>query len=150
AWLAGWYGVRSIQLRDRNRGIAAVLMLAALPAMFFGSGLLSELGQRAAFVFLRPAYDRVVKDAAEGTLAWSTNYYGTERDGLEYAFKGGPSGLVIFRWVVGIPDGGTAIVFDATDQAATITKPGLQTTIATDLLGLLGEAPQRCSFFADP
>jgi hypothetical protein len=99
----------------------AAVMVAGLVGFWFGSALLSDLGDRAAFVFIRPAFDRVVAQK---------------------------TGLVAFAWTAGVPDGGSAIVFDPDDALARPIDPGA--AIKEDVDRLVNGNVRACSRFANP
>lgn len=127
-------------------------MIAGLAGFFLGEGYLAQSGERISFVWLRPAYDRVIDDAASGRLPppeAGREFAHGQRDGLTYIYLPSRPSLVSFEWIEGIPDGGSAIVYDATDAIA-----ARQASWDVDLQGLMNRLVNGnmngCSRFAEP
>lgn len=148
-WLAGWFLFRLLQTRDRlfAKPLFAMLVLWPALAVLSFTSFLSDVGDRVAFMLKRTAFDQIVADASTGALS-AANSKG-QRDGVRFSFSESQPGLIAFPWLNGIPDGGSAVVYDATDAVGRIRHKGAEPVVA-DLRDLLRGHPIICERFADP
>lgn len=147
-WLVAWYGAQAFTRGGSTAWTGFAGMLVLLPAMFVSVPLLSNLGDRIAFVFLQPAYDQTVSDIKSNLVSAPTEAYGRQHRGLQYLFYADRRDLIVFRWLSGAPDGGTAIVHDATGAVQQITPEDWSMVPGFD--GLLYGQPLGCEPFAEP
>lgn len=125
-------------------------MALGLAGFWFGAGLLGQWGDRAAFAVLRPGYDRVVAAVARGPIG-EPAYVGTRggrHSGVRFTYRPETPGLIAFNWVDGIPDGGSAIIYDASDAALGTVKE--DEGIGRAIGDLVNGHVRGCSQFAKP
>lgn len=149
-WLAALYLLEVVTKSDRQFVPAFCAMLFLLPALAFlsVSPVLGEIADRVVFTVRKAEYDRVVAEVAAGVpprlLPWSRD------NRLEgFSFDSANPNLIVFRWFNGVPDGGSAIVYDATESVGHIEQEGPETA-SLQLQNLLSGKPMSCDRYADP
>lgn len=148
-WLAAIYLLEIFKRSDRQFVLAFYTMLLLLPglALLSVSPILRDIGDRAVFIVRKAEYDRVVAEVAAGVspalLPWSMD----NRIG-GFSFDSANPKLIVFRWFNGVPDGGSAIVYDETDSVQRIEQEGYK-TVSPQLPDLLVGEPMSCERYAD-
>ena len=128
---------------ERHHGVALLSLANAAAIGFLVVAPLWEWGDRLVFLFFRSRYDRIVADAEAGILEApkpTPPFYGYpypgEHDGIMYGFRVGEPDLIVFSWLMGVPDGGTAIVYSRSAD--------LESQPDARLTSMLGEDVQAC------
>lgn len=148
--LAGLYLLRVLKKEGRQFVLALCAMLFLLPALALlsMSPILIGVGDHVVFALRKADYSRVVADIEAGRypepLPWSQD----NRLG-GYTYDSADPALIVFRWFNGVPDGGSAIVYDPTDSVMQQQANG-SGAIMPRLEHLLTGDGVVCKDFAEP
>lgn len=128
----------------KARWLALGAMLVVMAAMWRLSG---DIG----FMVARPMFDEIVEDVKAGRIVLDeASAYGEQvsADGVEFRFTKDRPGVLVFPWIMGIPDGGWAYAYDPSDSLSKV-KAG---TISDDdpIVGLVIGHPVDCVRVTDP
>lgn len=128
----------------KARWLALGAMLIVLAAMW-------RLSDDIGFMVARPMFDRIVEDVKAGRILLDeTGAYGKQvsADGVEFRYAKARPGVLVFPWMMGIPDGGWVYAYDPSDSLG-VVKAG---TVSDNdpIVQLVVGYPVDCARAADP
>ncbi|HVY87258.1 MAG TPA: hypothetical protein VG942_00215 [Hyphomonadaceae bacterium] len=154
AWGLGQSALFVLMLFDGRRDVRIWLPVMALGLAFFfvtAQGL-SRWGDQTAFGFMKPAYDRVIADAATGKLpppAKGQDIAAATRDGVSYSYSPSKPDLIAFKWLDG-PEGGAVILHDGSDAVKNMAFDGPVIGLKAALDSIVTQHIVKCDPFSKP